>query len=178
MNPSPRRRAAWGVALLLLGVAGLAGLVQSDSTGTAGSAEIVALEPEARSALSDLWDASVAANEERVACLGGELRGGRVRVHRVEPIPYLEADSARVQARPSLDRCGPPAWLGTVHTHILEVGGRPAHGLSDPDRAVIQEWRARWRAEGLFCVVYSATRVTCEYGSSVEREIEYAEPAG
>jgi hypothetical protein len=97
-----------------------------------------------------------------------------VHVNRVEPIPYAEADSVRVQARPSLDRCGPPAWLGTVHTHILSDGGRPAPNLSASDRAVIQEWRARWRAEGLFCVVYSATQAACEYGSSADGEIVYA----
>lgn len=182
-DSTPRRRAAWGLAILILGAAVVTGLVRSGATGTAGgaggagAAGAIVLEPEARGALSRLWEASIDANEEQVACLGGELRGGRVHVSRVEPIPYVEADSVRVQARPSLDRCGPPAWLGTVHTHILEVGGRPAPGLSAPDRAVIHEWRARWRAEGLFCVVYSATRAACEYGSSVANEIEYAEPA-
>lgn len=177
-----RARAAWGAAVLLLsvvGVAGVAGLVRSGSVGTARAERgAFVFGPEARGALSVLWARSVEANQEQVACLGGELREGRVHVSRVEPLPYSEADSARVQARHSLDRCGPPAWMGTAHTHILEVGGQPAPGLSASDRAVIQEWRARWRAEGLFCVVYSATRAACEYGPSVEREIAYSAPAG
>lgn len=167
-------RAAWGVGLALIGL-GIAGLAARGVVGPAGAARFI-LEPDARRALRALWTRSVQANEERVACLGGERSRGRVRVARVAPVPEGVADSARVLARESLDRCGPPEWMGTVHTHILDVDGRPISELSAPDRAVAQEWRARWRSEGVFCVLYSPTLASCESGPS-EARVVYA-PAG
>jgi hypothetical protein len=164
-------RVAWGVAgLALIGV-GIAGLAGRGVVAPAGAARFV-LEPNARRALQALWTQSVDANEERAACLGGESSRDRVRIARVAPVLDGGADSARVLARASLDRCGPPEWMGTVHTHILEVDGRAASELSAPDRAVAQEWRARWRSEGVFCVLYSSTHATCEAGA-LQSELVY-----
>ncbi len=63
----------------------------------------------------------------------------------------------------SIERCGPPAWAGTVHTHVAPyANGQPSRRFSAQDRGVMRRWYTRWRADGVFCVVYSARNAHCE----------------
>ena len=119
--------------------------------------------PEAGRAIRALWDESVAGGAERVACLGATVRDGTVRVTRVLPLPPDAADSMGISATASIDRCGPPEWSGTVHTHVaLYTEDSPSKRFSGQDRTVMQMWYARWHADGVFCVVYSARDAHCE----------------
>jgi len=112
--------------------------------------------------LHELWRASTDAREERVACLGGYRRGGSWRVTSVEPLAAA-ADSFGVSANASIERCGPPHWLGTVHTHIAHRGdGSPYATFSGADRGVMALWWRRWRAAGVFCVLYTERDAHCE----------------
>jgi hypothetical protein len=121
------------------------------------------IEPDARAALHQLWDASLAAKSELVACLGGTIEGDTVRINRILPLSTGAGDSLGVTARNSLDSCGPPGWQGTVHTHIaLRDGQRPYSSFSGADRGVMLMWWQRWRATGIFCVLYSPQGVHCE----------------
>lgn len=172
------------LALALLAALVLGGLFALDAVSgglrarAADSAPFV-VEPEARAALGALWHGSVEAKEERVACLAGRLGRRVFRIERAEAVPGEAADSAHVTPGPSLDRCGPPEWAGTAHTHIIVTdGGRPYATLSPPDRAVMRLWRERWRAEGLFCVLYSEARAYCEYGSLLRGDLSYAPGEG
>jgi len=119
-------------------------------------------EPDAQTELRRLWIASSGAKAERVACLAGEIRRDTVRVTRILPLAG-RADSLGVSARQSLDTCGPPRWQGTVHTHVaLYDGVLPYSRFSGADRGVNQIWWRRWKAEGMFCVLYSPTDAYCE----------------
>jgi hypothetical protein len=112
--------------------------------------------------LHDLWAASANARQERVACLGGYRSGGAWRVTSVEPLAAA-ADSFGVSANTSIERCGPPSWLGTVHTHIAHRGdGSPYATFSGADRGVMALWWRRWRTSGVFCVLYSERDAHCE----------------
>jgi hypothetical protein len=125
--------------------------------------QAVAIEPEARATLHQLWDASLGARTEQVACLGGSIDGDTVRINRILVLSAGAGDSLAVTARNSLDSCGPPTWQGTVHTHIaLRDGQRPYSSFSGADRGVMLMWWQRWRTTGIFCVVYSAQGVHCE----------------
>jgi hypothetical protein len=73
---------------------------------------------EAGRALGVLWRSSIAAREERVACLASSIRNDTVFVSAVAPLEPEGADSMGISAIASVDRCGPPQWSGTVHTHI------------------------------------------------------------
>ena len=118
--------------------------------------------PDAQTELRRLWVASSDAKAERVACLAGEIRGDTVHVTRILPLTGW-ADSLGVSAGQSLDTCGPPRWQGTVHTHVaLYDGERPYSRFSGADRGVNRLWWRRWNAEGMFCVLYSATGAYCE----------------
>lgn len=119
-------------------------------------------EPDAQTELRRLWVASSDAKTEQVACLAGEIRRDTVLVTRILTLTGW-ADSLGVSARPSLETCGPPRWQGTVHTHVaLYDGSRPYSRFSGADRGVNRLWWRRWSAEGMFCVLYSATDAYCE----------------
>ena len=98
--------------------------------------------PGAGAALRDLWAASTAAREERVACIGGERStDGASLITRVQPVEVERADSLGAPATSSIARCGPPEWFGTVHTHIARAAGeRPFAGFSASDREVMFQW--------------------------------------
>ncbi|MEO8090259.1 MAG: hypothetical protein ABI703_08180 [Gemmatimonadales bacterium] len=120
-------------------------------------------EPSARPELHRLWDASLIARAERVACLAGSIDRDTVRISRVLPLEVGASDSLGVSAGPSLDICGPPNWRGTVHTHIaLREGRQPYSLFSGADRGIMMLWWQRWRADGIFCLLYSAEEVICE----------------
>jgi hypothetical protein len=118
--------------------------------------------PEAGRTLRSLWEASLAARQERVACLGAEVRNDSVFVVRVLPLE-ISGDSMAIASDESIERCGPPAWSGTVHSHVAEYSdGLPSTTFSAQDRGVMRRWYQRWRADGVFCVVYSRRDAHCE----------------
>ena len=120
-------------------------------------------EPGARPELHRLWEASLSAKAERVACLDGSTGGDTVRISRVLPLAAGASDSLGVSAGASLDTCGPPGWRGTVHTHIALRDGRQPYSLfSGADRGIMMLWWQRWREDGIFCLLYSAEEVICE----------------
>ena len=140
-----------GVTLVLLALA-----------ATAGRPLAFRFEPNAQTELRRLWVESTGARTERVACLAGEIVRDTVRVTRILPLLGW-ADSLGVSAKGSLEECGPPVWQGTVHTHVaLRTGGEPYARFSGADRGVNRLWWRRWNAEGIFCVLYSATDAYCE----------------
>jgi hypothetical protein len=119
-------------------------------------------EPDAQTELRRMWTASSGAKAERVACLAGEIREDTVHVTRILPLAGY-ADSLGVSARQSLEECAPPRWQGTVHTHVaMRSSGRPYSRFSGADRGVNRMWWRRWNAEGMFCVLFSATDAYCE----------------
>lgn len=133
---------------------------------------------DARTALHDLWLESVAAQEERVACIGGHFDGDIFHVTHARRVDTPQADSLRSSAGPSLDACGPPLWLGTAHTHIALYRGYPYATFSMSDRAVMGLWRTRWKMEGVFCVLFSENQAYCEYGASVSGDSPYGQQRG
>jgi hypothetical protein len=118
---------------------------------------------EAGLALRDLWEESVAAREERVACLASSIRNDTVLVTRVNSLESEGADSLGISAGASVEQCGPPEWSGTVHTHIaLYTDSLPSTRFSAQDRIAMRLWYDRWHADGVFCVVYSREDAHCE----------------
>jgi hypothetical protein len=118
---------------------------------------------EAGTALRQLWNASISAKEERVACLATTIRSDTVFVTRIDPLPPEEADSLGISATSSIERCGPPQWSGTVHSHIaLYTDDRPSARFSAQDRIAMRLWYDRWHADGVFCLIYSADDAHCE----------------
>jgi hypothetical protein len=111
-------------------------------------------EASASPELHRLWQASVSAKAERVACLAGSLDSDTVRISRVFPLEATVSDSLGVDAAASLETCGPPLWRGTVHTHVALFSGA--------DRGIMMLWWRRWREDGLFCLLYSPEEVICE----------------
>jgi hypothetical protein len=121
------------------------------------------IAPEARAALHRLYDESAAARVERVACLASEIDGDTLRITSVSPLEGPLADSLTVSAEASLAGCGPPAWQGTVHTHVaLHAGQQPYSSFSGADRGVMLMWGQRWRTAGTFCLLYTSEKVHCE----------------
>lgn len=119
--------------------------------------------PEAGSALQALWQESVAAHQERVACLAADIRGDTVFVGVVRRVEPDAADSLGVSATASIEQCGPPQWDGTVHTHVaLYTDDGPSRRFSGQDRTVMRMWYERWHADGIFCVAYSERNAHCE----------------
>jgi hypothetical protein len=113
--------------------------------------------------LHQLWAASRDAQAERVACLAATIDGDTVRITNVFPLDQPRSDSLGVAAGASLETCGPPQWLGTVHTHVALRDGRQPYSLfSGADRGVMMMWWQRWRADGVFCLLYSEQDVICE----------------
>jgi hypothetical protein len=130
----------------------------------------------ARGALRELWETSVQGKAEMVACIGG-TRGdnGVVRITRVLALVATAADSANAGAGPSLSACRPPHWFGTVHTHIItNAAGEPYVDFSTPDRDVMARWEQSWRAEGVFCLLYSDADAHCEAGARAAANVIYA----
>ena len=118
---------------------------------------------EAGAALKALWQESVQAHQERVACLAADIRGDTVFVNRVHPVSPDAADSMGVSATASIEQCGPPDWHGTVHTHVaLYTDDSPSQRFSGQDRTVMQMWYDRWHADAVFCVAYSEQSAHCE----------------
>jgi hypothetical protein len=121
------------------------------------------IEPDARVELHRLWTASLESRTERVACLASTIENDTVRITRVRPLEGQGVDSVAVGAQASLDICGPPAWQGTVHTHIaLNADRQPNSRFSGADRGVMLSWGQRWRSQGTFCLLYAETAVHCE----------------
>lgn len=121
------------------------------------------IEPDARAELHRLWAASLAARAEQVACLASVVDGDTVSVTRVLPLEGSGTDSLAVGAGASIDACGPPAWQGTVHTHIaLYDGRRPYSTFSGADRGVMLTWGQRWRSQGTFCLLFGESSIHCE----------------
>lgn len=155
-------RPAWGalaLAVLPFAAPGRRAAAQTDPPPKAA----FRFSREAGQALRVLWDESVGAKQERVACLGASVRNDTVFVSRILPLVPEEADSMSIASEASVERCGPPAWAGTVHTHVaLYTADLPSTRFSAQDRGVMSRWYARWHADGVFCVVYSARDAHCE----------------
>ena len=118
---------------------------------------------EAGIGLRALWEESVAAKQERVACLGASVRNDTVFVERILALLPSEADSMSIGSTASIERCGPPDWSGTVHSHVaLYTEDSPSKRFSAMDRGVMRQWYERWHADGVFCLVYSARDAHCE----------------
>lgn len=132
---------------------------------------------EARAALQQLWEASVAAQQERVACIGGYRRDSIVYITKVEALA-VRADFRSSPARESLARCGPPEWVGTVHTHIATFDGRRYVTFSSNDHRVMAQWRIMWHTDGVFCVLYSEQHAHCEAWPHAAGEVLYAQARG
>lgn len=113
--------------------------------------------------LHRLWSESAAEKREHVACLAGEVRGDSVRVTRVKLLEVGSADSLGVPAQSSIENCGPPNWMGTVHTHIARYDGEhPYPNFSGADRGIMFLWWQRWEVDGMFCVLYSDAEAFCQ----------------
>ena len=151
-------------------IAGLAGAspahAQDDprySADAPGAVHRFEIAADARQALHALWDSSVAVGAERAACIGGERGGGVALITRVRPLESSAADSMGGSASASIERCGPPDWFGTAHTHIAHRRGeRPYAAFSGADRGVMRLWLRRWSADGVFCLLYSPSEAHCE----------------
>ncbi len=150
------------VAFLLLLLAGLGTSLQAQGNG-GGARGVFRFNRDTGLALRALWHASLAAREERVACLASTISNDTVWVSRIFPLESDEADSMGVSAIASIEQCGPPQWSGTVHTHIaLYTDDRPSTRFSAQDRTAMRLWYDRWHADGVFCLVYSEEDAHCE----------------
>ena len=130
---------------------------------SAGPAAGFRFSPDAGATLQLLWKESVAARQERVACLEADIRGDTVFVSRILPLRPDAADSMGISATASIERCGPPEWDGTVHTHVaLYTDDSPSRRFSGQDRTVMRMWYDRWRSDGVFCIAYSERSAHCE----------------
>jgi hypothetical protein len=166
-----RHGLAFAVALALgAGVTGQAaaqaGSAGPDSTSVSAHARpqpAFRFSQEAGHGLRALWEESVAAKQERVACLGASIRNDTVFVARILALVPDGADSMSISSDASIERCGPPDWSGTVHTHVAAYDNNlPSTIFSAQDRGVMRRWYQRWQADGVFCLVYSARDAHCE----------------
>jgi hypothetical protein len=118
---------------------------------------------EAGVGLQSLWQASLAAKQERVACLASTIRNDTVIVTGIEALEPEDADSLGISATASVEQCGPPEWSGTVHTHIaLYTDSLPSTRFSAQDRTAMRLWYDRWHSDGVFCLIYSRQDAHCE----------------
>lgn len=153
-----RRRAVLTLTLPLL----LAAAASAQDSVPRRASPTFRFAPEAGRTLRSLWEASVAAQQERVACLSAEVRHDSVFVVRILPLE-VSGDSTTIASDESIERCGPPAWSGTVHSHVAEYSdGLPSTTFSAQDRGVMRRWYQRWHTDGVFCVVYSRRDAHCE----------------
>jgi len=149
------------VIVRLRGLALLLGLCAGPLTGQAQP--VWSLAQAAKNGFADLWDASLAGRREYVACLGGWLEGDTVHVTEILPLEVTQADSLTAEAQVSIEQCGPPEWIGTVHTHIRSTDDdRPSGFFSPSDRSVMSAWVARWGQQGAFCLLHSDQAAKCE----------------
>jgi hypothetical protein len=164
------RAAAWA-CLAVIALPGRATPQAAAVNDTAPPPDTVASAPqptfrfsaEAGLGLRALWEESVSAKQERVACLGASVRNDTVFVERILALEPREADSMSIGSGASIQRCGPPHWSGTVHTHVaLYTEDSPSKRFSAQDRGVMRQWYERWKADGVFCLVYSARDAHCE----------------
>jgi hypothetical protein len=152
-------RAVWAA----LALAALAGRVAAQADTLQRPAPAFRFSTEAGLGLRALWTESVAAKQERVACLGASVRNDTVFVSRILALAPEGADSMSIGSEASVERCGPPDWAGTVHTHVaLYTATMPSTRFSAQDRGVMRRWYERWHSDGVFCVVYSARDAHCE----------------
>jgi hypothetical protein len=150
--PAERSIALSALAILLL-AAGIPGPVPT----------VFRFDPDARPLLHQLWQSSLGAKAERVACLAATIESDTVRISDVLPLGPARSDSLGVAASASLETCGPPRWRGTVHTHVaLQDGQRPYSLFSGADRGVMMLWWHHWQVDGVFCLLYSEQDVICE----------------
>jgi hypothetical protein len=153
------------VALLIApGASPAFALAQDPSYRTeTATTERIEVGSTADSGFRELWQASTTAGAELVACIGGERRDGVARITQVLQLSSGRADSLAASASGSIEQCGPPDWFGTAHTHIARYDGQhPYPAFSGADRGVMMLWWKRWQADGVFCVLYSATQAHCE----------------
>jgi hypothetical protein len=128
--------------------------------------DAVAVAADAATAMHALWNASVAAHTELVACLASTVEGDTLRITRIQPLA-AGADSLAVSAETSLERCGPPTWQGTLHTHIaLRPDQQPYALFSGADRGIMLMWWQRWKSDGTFCLLYAQDQAHCEIDGS------------
>ena len=114
-------------------------------------------------ALREMWQKSLAAREERVACLASFIRNDTVFVTDIALLEPEDADSMGISATRSVEECGPPRWSGTVHTHIaLYTDDLPSTRFSGQDRIAMRLWYDRWKSDGVFCLIYSVRDAHCE----------------
>ena len=126
----------------------------------------IAVAAEAATAMRTLWTASIAMHTELVACLASTVDGDTLRITRIHPL-FAGADSLAVSAQESLESCGPPAWQGTLHTHIaLTADQRPYALFSGADRGIMLMWWQRWKSDGTFCLLYAQDQAHCEIDGS------------
>ncbi len=143
--------------------AGLAAPLPAQHSSTGTSRASFRFSKEAGRELRALWHSSVAAREERVACLAASVRDDTVFVSAIAPLEPEEADSMGIAATGSVEQCGPPQWSGTVHTHIaLYTDNRPSTRFSAQDRIAMRLWYDRWHSDGVFCLIYSEEDGHCE----------------
>jgi hypothetical protein len=138
-------------------------ITSTDSTRPARRQPAFRFSREAGLGLRAMWEESVSAKQERVACLSAEIRNDTVSVARILELVPHDADSMSIGSEASILRCGPPNWSGTVHTHVAAYSDdRPSTLFSAQDRGVMRRWYQRWQADGVFCLVYSARDAHCE----------------
>src|ERR1043166_5936259 len=75
-----------------------------------GSAQLPTwvVEAPARPVLTALWQASISARAERVACVSGRIGRDTVWISGGAPVVTSGADSLTAEGEPSLAQCGPP----------------------------------------------------------------------
>jgi hypothetical protein len=135
----------------------------TEAHGASPAPDHFEISSDAREQLGALWQESAEAKEERVACLAASVDRGAWQLTSIEPLPSVYGDSLRVSALPSVARCGPPRWVGTVHTHVaLRDGVSPYARFSGSDRGVMMMWWRRWGRLGIFCLLYSEHDAHCE----------------
>jgi len=148
--------------LALLCLAGLATPLSAQRQAGASGATF-RFSKEAGRGLRELWHTSIAARQERVACLAASIRNDTVFVSSIAPLEPEDADSMGISATASVDQCGPPQWSGTVHTHIaLYTDDRPSTRFSAQDRIAMRLWYDHWHSDGVFCLIYSEEDGHCE----------------
>ena len=166
-------RVITSIVVVAIATAAIRANPQAADSGNSPPARPFRIAAQAREPLHELWVNSLSVKQERVACLGGRIDHDVVYITRVELLAPSRADSANISALPSLRECAAPTWLGTVHTHIATFHGLPYTIFSAPDRYVMTLWRERWKAPGVFCILYSDADANCELGNTVSGHVQY-----
>lgn len=131
------------------------------------------LGPGVGDSLRAVWEQSLSLRREGVACLAGSIAPDTIRITLVQSLVSTAADSLTADAEQSLVACGPPRWIGTVHSHVRSTDSElSVNRFSPGDRAVMSAWRSRWGRRGAFCVVYSESGMHCEIWPPAARSEE------